>query len=394
MLYNGRVVLVQCELLPEPANIFKNPMAETKGDDTNTITAVDYLLQQEQLVLEASEVLPGVIDRCSFNDGYLRQKVYACKTCQASGDRAAGVCYGCFVSCHTTHEVVELFYKRHFRCDCGTAAMPGKCSLQKKDGANNVENTYNHNFAGEFCYCNTPYDPETEEGTMYQCIICEDWMHDRCIGKDLDDEVYSSYDYICRNCVSRLPFIRKYFDCPRFLFMEGSVNEETKVTDPSIQTKRPRHDDDEHVAPSKRLRLEAEATGETLCLIADKEVPPVQNASVPDLFCKEGWREELCQCKQCQAIYIDENVSFITLEEETFEPEEDLDADESIHDMGLKRLNSMDREMAINGVLAYQKMKEDLKNYLKTFAESKQTVTADDIRQYFADKLEERKAKS
>ncbi|TPX66290.1 hypothetical protein SpCBS45565_g04573 [Spizellomyces sp. 'palustris'] len=383
-------------------------MADTKGDDTNTITAVDYLLQQEQLVQEASEVLPI---GAPSTTGICGKKCMPAKHAKRPVIVQLAYVMDALSLVIQRMRLSNSFIKGIF----DVIAEPRQC--QKKDGANNVENTYNHNFTGEFCFCNTPYDPETEEGTMYQCITCEvalfsDWMHDRCIGKDLDEQVYSSYDYICRNCVSRHPFLRKYFDSPMFLFLEVSGKEETKVADPPIQTKRQRHDDDESVAPSKRLRLETEPTGENVCLIAgeftgpvaavkvlqrialDKEAPPVQTASAPDLFCKEGWREELCQCKQCQSIYADENVSFITVEEETFDPEEDLDADESIHDMGLKRLNSMDREMAINGVLAYQKMKEDLKDYLKTFAESKQTVTADDIRQYFADKLEERRAKS
>lgn len=31
-----------------------------------------------------------------------------------------GVCYGCSLRCHLQHEIEELFFKRGFRCDCGT----------------------------------------------------------------------------------------------------------------------------------------------------------------------------------------------------------------------------------------------------------------------------------
>lgn len=37
----------------------------------------------------------------------------------------------------------------------------------------NEENTYTHNFKGEFCRCGRTYDPETETEAMIQCIACE-----------------------------------------------------------------------------------------------------------------------------------------------------------------------------------------------------------------------------
>lgn len=49
----------------------------------------------------------------------------------------------------------------------------GTCTLQQKPDIENDENAYNANYAGIFCFCKTRYDPDTEEGTMYQCIICE-----------------------------------------------------------------------------------------------------------------------------------------------------------------------------------------------------------------------------
>jgi E3 ubiquitin-protein ligase UBR7 len=90
------------------------------------------------------------------------------------------------VSCHTDHDVVELDYKRSFRCDCGTSKCPAPCSLKKgpavEDSTNNV---YNHNFDGTFCHCALPFneDEEDEDTTMIQCLVCEDWFHDRCLSQ-------------------------------------------------------------------------------------------------------------------------------------------------------------------------------------------------------------------
>ena len=51
-----------------------------------------------------------------------RQRVYVCKTCTPPGSgRVAGVCYSCSISCHGDHDVIELYEKRDFICDCGNA---------------------------------------------------------------------------------------------------------------------------------------------------------------------------------------------------------------------------------------------------------------------------------
>lgn len=63
--------------------------------------------------------------------GYIRQALYACKTCCSDKIRAA-VCLACSFHCHEGHELVELYTKRHFRCDCGNSKFDGKqCNLEK-----------------------------------------------------------------------------------------------------------------------------------------------------------------------------------------------------------------------------------------------------------------------
>ena len=52
------------------------------------------------------------------------------------------------------------------------------------------DNVYNHNYQNKFCGCGEEYDPDTEKGTMYQCIglgsvetggCGEDWWHPECL---------------------------------------------------------------------------------------------------------------------------------------------------------------------------------------------------------------------
>jgi E3 ubiquitin-protein ligase UBR7 len=91
------------------------------------------------------------------------------------------------VSCHTDHDIVELELRRQFRCDCGTTKIPqNQCMLKKGLYEASTENRYNHNFQGKFCHCESDYIPELEERTLIQCLICEDWIHDTCILKEVD----------------------------------------------------------------------------------------------------------------------------------------------------------------------------------------------------------------
>ena len=73
------------------------------------------------------------------------------------------------------HEVLELFEKRHFRCDCGngkfkldgsssssSSSCSIECQLEPSKEAYNLENKYNHNFQGLYCHCGKEYDEEKD----------------------------------------------------------------------------------------------------------------------------------------------------------------------------------------------------------------------------------------
>ena len=95
--------------LPDPSKAAPNI------DPELGFTAQDLIDHQERLEAQANEAFPYHVDVCTHTRGYVRQLIYACKTCGGGG-----VCVGCSVSCHSDHDLVELFHRRHFRCDCGT----------------------------------------------------------------------------------------------------------------------------------------------------------------------------------------------------------------------------------------------------------------------------------
>uniref|UniRef100_A0A0E0CEF6 RRM domain-containing protein n=1 Tax=Oryza meridionalis TaxID=40149 RepID=A0A0E0CEF6_9ORYZ len=90
-----------------------------------TVTIGEYIEGIEAEELEADLVLGGDDGKeCTYGGGYLkRQAVFSCLTCVPDG--VAGVCTACSLACHDGHEVVELWTKRKFRCDCGNSKYVG-----------------------------------------------------------------------------------------------------------------------------------------------------------------------------------------------------------------------------------------------------------------------------
>ncbi|KAJ6943655.1 hypothetical protein NC652_009189 [Populus alba x Populus x berolinensis] len=159
-----------------------------------TVTIDEYLKNVEAEELNADLVLGGDEgNECTYNMGYMkRQAIFSCLSCTPDGN--AGVCTACSLSCHDGHEIVELWTKRNFRCDCGNSKF-GEfvCKLFPKKDVENAENSYNHNFKGLYCSCDRPYpDPDVEaQEEMIQCIMCEDWFHDEHLGLESSNEVGS-----------------------------------------------------------------------------------------------------------------------------------------------------------------------------------------------------------
>jgi E3 ubiquitin-protein ligase UBR7 len=152
-----------------------------------------------------------------------RQALYACLTCNPKNApffQEGGVCLACSYKCHEGHEMVELYTKRNFRCDCGNKKFPDNpCALQKDKEEYNDKNLYSQNFSGLYCNCHRPYpDPDesaAESSPMIQCVICEDWYHTEHVVPSTDSE--SDYDFeggtvelICQNCTLKLDFLRYY----------------------------------------------------------------------------------------------------------------------------------------------------------------------------------------
>jgi E3 ubiquitin-protein ligase UBR7 len=123
-----------------------------------------------------------------------------------------------------------------------------------------------------------------------------------------------------------------------------------------------------------------------------ESLPPAPGGTI-SLFLKSGFRDHFCHCSSC--------FPRLTLhpqlleEEEAYEPPVSSDggsgADGSTHgsggsllDRGERALTNVDRVRAIEGVMAYNHLKEKLKPFFKEFAESGKAISAEDIKAHFA----------
>ncbi|XP_023942256.1 putative E3 ubiquitin-protein ligase UBR7 [Bicyclus anynana] len=201
----------------EPQNTSEDAeLADCDGE--KVVTMMDVLQEQEDFEEDANAVLGASDDKnCTYSKGYIkRQAIYACMTCcsEAKDDptKRAGVCLACSLVCHENHDLIELYTKRNFKCDCGNPKFNSHpCHFTPDKSDLNEENNYNHNFSGLYCVCQRPYpDPDsTVDVDMIQCVICEDWLHATHLEATVpDNDQYS--EMICKGCMEKNYFLHDY----------------------------------------------------------------------------------------------------------------------------------------------------------------------------------------
>jgi E3 ubiquitin-protein ligase UBR7 len=120
----------------------------------DVILLLTVLLQDEESLEEDAKAVLGNADdkNCTYHSGgYMtRQALYSCLTCtpvkHAGGEKTttnagrSGICLACSYHCHEGHELVELYTKRNFRCDCGNSKMDNECKLANDKTKTNDRN--------------------------------------------------------------------------------------------------------------------------------------------------------------------------------------------------------------------------------------------------------------
>ncbi|KAK5628736.1 hypothetical protein RRF57_004451 [Xylaria bambusicola] len=492
--------------LPPPASVVVNDtsvMDNTNNDPSpprrdsvsqrseNSQTAADFIRDQMQLEADAREALPYSIKNCTKPLGALRQSIYACLTCNPppldSNEpfNTAGICYSCSVQCHGEHELVEIFQKRNFTCDCGTTRFkPDQpCTLRINPNTNtrgNVHseqpdpnNKYNQNFRNRFCSCSIDYKAQEQKGTMFQCLglgthetggCGEDWYHPGCLvgqgpkwyeklskqslpkptSSSALDPIYEDHaqaagdgqqttetetveedddedvplpegfpheqDFsllLCYKCVEAYPWIKRYVGSPGFLppvFLHKSKNDDGAA---SGVNKRKLEDSDSNTVGelAKRIKTDPDIkdgdSSSKLALSTEMKQEKSEDANVSSsryrprrmacfsIFAGPDFRDHICHCPDCFP-KLKPHPQLLEPEEE-YEPSLSEGSENgsthgsgSLYERGESALKNVDRVRAIEGVMAYNNLKEKLKPFFQQFAESGKAVGAEDIKEYFA----------
>ncbi|KAL2256203.1 hypothetical protein VTK26DRAFT_2026 [Humicola hyalothermophila] len=262
-------------------------------------------------------------------------------------------------------------------------------------------------------------------------------------GFPAEDEFES---FLCYKCVEAYPWIKRYAGTPGFLpavfYKPGGAGQDpapsaTTETPPATSNgdsskKRKAEEDEAEPEPAKRQKSEdastpkpgpekaastdaptsapptssdpattntttATTTTTAACKLAS--LPPAPPASQPfSLFLQSDFRAHLCHCASCFPLLTPHPQ--LLEEEETYEPpiSEDGEDDDnggsqrassvsggSLYDRGESALrNNVDRVRAIEGVMAYQHLKDRLMPFFREFAERGEAISAEDVKEYFA----------
>lgn len=246
-----------------------------------------------------------------------------------------------------------------------------------------------------------------------------------------DDDAFDTF--ICYKCVEVAPWIKRYAGTTGFLSPiyhnsgDNNVdNDDNAASDPNLKKRKAEDDEAAASQESKRLKNEAEATN--IQIATETEVKPQDSVSVTEespaegtatkettaeetkpvpcvydtlppapegifsLFCTESFRDRFCRCEKCYpklAAHIQ-----LLEEEDIYEPPISEDGSDngggsthgsgSLYERGESALKNVDRVRAIEGVMAYNKLKNDLQPFFKQFADSGKAISAEDIKEYFA----------
>ncbi|CAH2078131.1 unnamed protein product [Thlaspi arvense] len=384
-----------------------------EDDQEGTVSINEYIESLDAEELEVDLVLGGDEgDECTYPKGYMkRQAIFSCITCNPEGN--AGVCTACCLSCHEGHELLELWTKRNFRCDCGNSKFGAlACKLLPGKDIENSENSYNHNFKGLYCSCDQPYpDPNVEEQVeMIQCCICEDWFHEEHLGLKTSDSVSSQIprdeegepiyeDFICQNCSPLCSFLTLY---PEKLWVAspvdptGSANACSDTTelnkDPSAS---------EPNQPENGTEAKESDLGKCTAKVDGSEPIPAADCAIgtrltsctefekKPLFLTKNWRNMLCKCDKCVEMYSERKVSYLLDAEDTIgeyekkAKEKRTEKLEKQEGEALDLLNNLDHVAKVEILHGIKDFKEEFCGLLENAGPSK-VITSADIDQMFS----------
>lgn len=228
--------------------------------------------------------------------------------------------------------------------------------------------------------------------------------------------------FICYKCVEAYPWIKRYAGAPGFLapvFLRSTApspergllakTEEAIASHLAPPNKRKAEDDVESVASDRSKRVKGDMVAEALAPAPTPSGAPSEAAKPAEerptckldtlppaptgqmsLFFKADFRDHLCHCSDCFPLLkpheqlIEEEIIYEpTLSGSEGEAGSTVGSG-SIYDRGESALKNVDRVRAIEGVMAFNHLKDKLKPLFQQFAGTGKAISAEDIKAHFA----------
>jgi E3 ubiquitin-protein ligase UBR7 len=117
---------------------------------------------------------------------------------------------------------------------------------------------------------------------------------------------------------------------------------------------------------------------------------PKTSLGTGDIFLSLGFRDRWCHCNSCLPLL--KANPYLLEDEETYEPPDDPDSGLSLEELGMRALSRLPRDKALDGIHAFNAMRDDLVKFLRPFAQDGKVVNESDVHGFF-DSLKEAAAK-
>ncbi|CAH8472535.1 unnamed protein product [Heterobilharzia americana] len=358
-------------------------------------------------------VMGGIDDKsvCTFTRGYVkRQALYTCRTCLDIDEVKAGICFPCAIQCHAGHDLVELYTKRSFRCDCGNIKFAGVCECilwEEKDDENGL-NQYNDNFSNRYCTCQRSYPDPNYNGTeeMIQCGVCENWYHLEHLNMDANFRTPDNYEEMtCFICLQKNTFLFLQAYNTEAMFRQscetGSNTKCSTLVHPNFtpelkKLRRSESDESEKSEDNSACRLAIWAN-KMNCHTPDFRylsvecLDGVDHKRIPSVFWVSGWRNFLCRCEECRKMYKHFKVEFLLDPEDSMSHYLQLakERTKSINEEEKRALSEALSELphpvAVNFATGLARLKGALEEFFTKKRDEDHVVTESEVRAFFED---------
>lgn len=167
---------------------------------------------------------------------------------------------------------------------------------------------------------------------------------------------------------------------------KSNINPESECTSKrSNDTESASIDDD--VPPNKKFKVDTEpSSSNSVCRKPTISLKTFTGAS----FWPIEWRSKLCNCIKCLEMYRQNGVEYLIDEDDTVHAYQEKgkakvanQAEISEHDQTMSALSGMDRVAQIEAIMAYNKLKQKLTEFLTSFVANQQVITTKDVDTFF-----------